>query len=148
MKVIFIKDLRGQGKKGEVKEVKDGYGMNFLIKGGYAIMATKEGFKKLETEKKKHDEAELINVLAAKEFKEKIEKTVLEFGVKTSPDSRVFGSVSSKQIEKELKSKGIDIDKKTIKLDHSLNSLGYHDVLIELHKDVTATLKVNLIKES
>lgn len=148
MKVIFIKDLKGQGKKGEVKEVKDGYGMNFLIKGGYAIMATKDGFKKIESEKKKNDEKELINILAAKDLKEQIEKISLQFPVKTSLDSRVFGSVSSKQIEKELKNKNIEIDKKIIKLDHSLNSLGYHDVLIELHKDVIATLRVNLIKES
>lgn len=147
MKVIFIKDLKGQGKKGEVKEVKDGYGMNFLIKKGYAVMATTEGFKRLEQDKKKSDELELQNVLMAREIEKQLDKVVLEFKVKTGASDRVFGTISSKQIEKELINKNIKIDKKMIHMDHAINSLGYHDVLIELHKDVVVKLKVNLIKE-
>lgn len=148
MEVIFIKDLKGQGKRGEIKKVADGYGMNFLINKGYAILANNEGIKKLESEKKKSEELDLNKRLEANKAKEKIEKITVEFKVKTGKDGRVFGSISSKQIVAELSKKGIDLDKKAIKPDHLINSLGFHDINLELYKDISAKLKVSLIKES
>ena len=147
MKVIFIKDLKGQGKKGEIKTVKDGYGMNYLIKNGYAVAATEGNLKHQQTLdlKKKLEEQEIIK--EAEKIKEKIEKISLEFKVKTGKMDKVFGTISSKQICSELKNKGIEIDKKSI-INNNVASLGTHNVEIELHKRVKAIIKVNVKKES
>lgn len=147
MKVIFIKDVRGQGKKGEVKEVKDGYGQNFLIKNGYAVIASEANISKLKSDNKKKEIAEQENIKDSKELKKKIEGLNLVFKVKTGAGDKVFGSISVKQIVTELKNKGFEIDKKQIKKDIPLAVLGIHNVEIELHKTVTAILKVNLVKE-
>ena len=146
MKVIFIKDVKGQGKKGEVKVVKDGYGMNFLIKNGYAKPATDLNIQKLNTENKIKFEEEKLFIKECQMIKEKMENLKLSFKVKTGAMDKVFGSVSTKAIASELKKYKIDIDKKQIKLNEPLSSLGFHNVEIELHKKVIATLKVELVK--
>lgn len=147
MKVIFLKDVKGQGKKDEIKEVSDGYGKNFLINKGYAVLATPTGLKKLNKEQQEHKEQEEIKKSFALEQKSKLEKETLKFKVKTGEQDRVFGSVSSKQIISELKKLGYNIDKKMFKTNDSLTFLGFHNVEIELYKGVIATLKVQLVKE-
>lgn len=148
MKVIFIKDLKGQGKKGDIKNVKDGYGMNFLIKNGYAVIANEGNVKHQETLnlKKQLEENEKIN--EANKLKNLIEKQTLKFYVKTGAADKVFGTISSKQIAAELKNKNIIIDKKLIDKDININCLGTHIVKINLHKSVVAELRVELKKES
>lgn len=147
MKVIFIKDLKGQGKKGEIKEVKDGYGSNFLIKNGYAVMATSTGLKRLDEENKEKEALEEELLKKAQFDKQKIEAIKIQFKVKTGDHDRVFGSISSKQIAIELKNKGFEIDKHKINMDNPISSLGSHNVKIELHKQVTAVIKVELVKD-
>ena len=144
MKVIFIKDLKGQGKKGEIKEVKDGYAKNFLIKNGYAVQETKESLKSLERQNKK--EAELDNELRIKalENKKKLEKEKISFTVKTGKEDKVFGSISVKQIKEALNS--YDIDKKQIIIDNPITSLGFHNIKINLYKDVVANIKIEVKK--
>lgn len=146
MKVIFLKDLKNQGKKGEIKEVKDGYGKNFLIKNGYAVMATETGIKRLNEENAYLKQKEQENIDSCKKIKEKLETITLKFKVKAGAQDRVFGSVSTKMIAEELKKAGFNIDKKTIKLITPLAALGFHNVQIELHKEVIANLKVELTK--
>lgn len=147
MKVIFVKDLKGQGKKGEIKNVKDGYGKNFLIKNGYAVMASDSNLKHLETENLKNEIKEKTLIKECEEIKKQIEKLVLKFKVKTGKTDQVFGSVSTKQIVSELKKYDFVVDKKQVLLDSPLTSLGFHYVSIELHKQVIAKLKVELVKE-
>ena len=147
MKVIFIKDLKGQGKSGEIKEVKDGYGTNFLIKNGYAVMYTKTSVERLNEENRIKNENEQNNIKAANEVKNKLEKLELKIKVKTGKEDKVFGSVSTKQISSELQKLNYNIDKKKINLDSDLSSLGTHIVNIELYKGVIAKLKVVLVKE-
>lgn len=147
MKVILLKDVKKLGKKGEIKEVKDGYGNNFLIKNGYAVLATKTSLDRLNTEIKEQNIQEAARLKEAQEEKNNIEKITLVFKVKSGKDGRVFGSVSAKAILEELKKQNINIDKKNIKLTNPLSSLGYHFVDIELHKEVIAKLKVQLISE-
>lgn len=146
MQVIFIKDLRKQGKKGEIKEVKSGYAENFLIKQGYAIPLNQQNLRNLQHENKKIEEEDQKNKELALKEKEKLEKIELEFKVKTGKDDRVFGSISPKQIKEELLKKDIKVEKKQIKLDNNIVSLGYHKVKIELYKKVEAEIKVHVVK--
>ena len=145
MKVILLQDVKKQGKKGEIINVADGFG-NFLIKNKEAVLATTTGVDRLnkENEKRKIEEENLIK--NCNKIKEKLEKEKFQFKVKTGEGDRVFGSVSPKQIELELKNKKYDIDKKQIKTTTSLSSLGFHNVEIELHKKVVAVIRVELIK--
>ena len=144
MKVIFIKDLKGQGKRNEIKEVKAGYAQNFLIKNGYAVALTESSKKKLDTENKKAKEADELDKKENLKIKEQIEKTNIKFKLKTGKQDQVFGSISTKQIQDELKKKNYDIDKKKIKIDLALNTLGCHYVEIELYKNIKAKLQVEL----
>ena len=146
MEVIFIKDLKNQGKKGEIKNVKDGYAENFLIKNGYAVIKTKENLSKLSHEKAKKAEAEENKKQEALKQKKELDKEVLEFQVKTGVGDKVFGSISIKQIKDELSKKGYKIEKSAIKLDNSISSLGFHNVDIELYPNIVSTIKVHVIK--
>ena len=146
MRVIFRQDVKGVGKKDEIKEVKDGYAINFLIKKNLAVVANQENLDSLKKEqairKANHDKAKK----EAMEEKAKLEKLVLTFKVKTGEGDRVFGSVSQKQIKEELKNNGYNIDKNQIKLQDSLSALGFHKIEIELYKEVSAIVKVHLVK--
>lgn len=146
MKVIFIKDLKKQGKVNDVKEVSDGYAINFLIKNGYAVKYTKTSSdilnKDIENKKRQDD----IDINEANKVKEKLESVTLKFEVKAN-NGKVFGSVSSKQIYEKLLKLGYKIDKKNIKIDKSIASLGVHIVKIELHKKVSCGVRVQLIEK-
>ena len=146
MEVIFIKDLKNQGKKGQVKNVKDGYAENFLIKNGYAVKKTKENLSKLNHELAKKEKENQENKNNALELKEKLAKVTLEFKVKTGEGDKVFGSISVKQIKDELNKLGFKIEKSAIKLNNTIASLGFHNVDLELYNDVVATVKVHVIK--
>lgn len=147
MKVIFIKDVKGQGKKDEIKEVKDGYAMNFLIKNKYAVAYTSTSKERLVVEQENRKQQELKDIENANKLKAKLEDTLLTFKVRTGEKDKVFGSISAKQIKEELDKKNIDIDKKKIMIDIPISSLGYHFVKVELHKNVIAEIKIELIKE-
>ncbi len=145
MEVIFIKDLRNQGKKGQIKNVKDGYAENFLIKNGYAVIKNKENLAKLNHELKKKEELDQENKKTAEELKKKLDKETIEFKVKTGEGDKVFGSISIKQIKEELEKKGYKIEKSMI--EHTtISSLGFHNVDINLYANITATIKVHVVK--
>jgi len=147
LKVIFIKDVNGQGKEGEIKEVKDGYANNYLIKKGLAVSLTKESKKRLDEEKilkKKKEHQQEVDFL---KIKKQIEDNLIIFKVKTGREDKVFGSISSKQISNELAKIGIDIDKKKIIINNSIANLGFHNVEIDLCKNIKAILKIELKKE-
>lgn len=146
MKVIFIKDLRGQGKRGEIKEVKDGYAENYLIKNGYAKKLTEQNYNQYLETKKEEAALDSKNRKDAEKMKEQLSKIELVFKVKTGAEDRVFGSISTKQIKEELEKKKIIIDKKQIALDEGISSLGYHNVKIVLYKDIEGIVKVKLEK--
>ena len=146
MEVIFIKDLKNQGKKGQIKNVKDGYAENFLIKNGYAVKKTKENLSKLNHElekKKQEDENNKKNALL---LKEKLSKVTLEFKVKTGEGDKVFGSISIKQIKDELLKEGYKIEKSQIDIPSPIASLGFHNVDINLYPEIIAKIKVHVIK--
>jgi len=146
MEVIFIKDLKNQGKKGQIKEVKDGYAENYLIKNGYAVKKTKENLSKLNYEMAKKEQEDADNRKKALQMKEKLDKEVLEFTVKTGEGDKVFGSIGIKPIKEELQKRGYQVEKNMIEIDNSISSLGFHNVNINLYPGVTAIIKVHVIK--
>ena len=148
MRVIFLKDVKGKGKKGEVKNVADGYAQNFLIKQGLAVEANQSAISSLNAQKKKEDKLAAEELAEAKKLKEKMDKITVEFSTKAGEGGRLFGSITSKQIADELqKVQGIKIDKRKIDLPDAIRSLGYTKVSVKLHTEVTATLNVH-VKEA
>ena len=146
MKVILLKDVKKQGKKDDIIEVSDGYGMNYLIKNGLAVAATKTSTKILsnELDKRKQEEEELVKKM--QEMRDKIIRENITFKVKTGAMDKVFGNVSSKQIAEYLNKMGYKVDKKQIQIDAPLDRLGVHNVTVELHKKVRFNIRVNLVK--
>lgn len=148
MRVIFLKDVKGRGKKGEVKNVADGYAQNFLIKQGLALEATPANMKSLEAQKNKEAKDAANELAEAKQLKERLEKLTLQFQTKAGEGGRLFGSITTKQIAEELNKKHkIKIDKRKMELDDAIRALGYTNVPIKLHTEVTATLKVHVTEQ-
>lgn len=146
MQVIFLKDLKGQGKKGEIKEVADGYATNFLIKKGYAVKKTETSLKVLNIEKENNRQLDEKLTKEAHELSKKLENVVITFKAKAGASDKMFGSISSKQIKEELDKIGYHFDKKQIKSE-IINSFGFHNVMIELYKNITGIIRVEVRKE-
>ena len=145
MRVILLKDVKKQGKKDYIIEVKDGYG-NYLINNKLAVLETKGSSKVLKFQQEKAALEENLLIKECENIKKKLENMTLNFRVNTGKNGQVFGQISTKQISDELKKKGFDIDKRKIKLDVPINTLGTTNIKVLLHKKVEATLKIHLQK--
>lgn len=146
MKVILLKDVKGKGKKDDIIEVSDGYGNNYLIKNKLGVLYTSGSKKVLDKELNIRQEQENTLVSEFNEVKKKLENKDITFKVKTGAQDRVFGNISTKQISDELKKLGFNIDKKCIKTNSNIDTLGVHKVMIELHKKVSFFINVILVK--
>lgn len=148
MKVIFLKDVKGKGKKGEVKNVADGYAHNFLLKQGLAVEANPSNISSLNAQKKKEETLAAEELAEAKQLKAKIDEITVELTAKSGEGGRLFGSITSKQIAEELQKKhSIKVDKRKIELEDAIRSLGVTKVPVKLYPEVTATLSVH-VKEA
>lgn len=147
MKVILLEDVKKQGKKGQVIEVSDGYGRNYLIKNNLAKLADNSALNQLNAEKKAKAKLAEEELEESKEIKAKIEaeKTVVKIYAKTGEDGRLFGTIPSKQIADELRKQyKIKVDRRKITMSQNLSSLGFHNVEVKLHPEVTAVIKVHV----
>ncbi|WP_138419133.1 50S ribosomal protein L9 [Aquibacillus sediminis] len=145
MKVIFTKDVKGKGKKGEVKNVSDGYARNYLLKNNLAQEATSGNLKALEAKQQKEKQLEQEEVEEAKRLKEKLATLTVELKAKSGDGGRLFGSITSKQIAEQLnKDHKIKIDKRKIELDQPIKAMGYTNVPVKIHPEVTGTIKVHV----
>ena len=149
MKVIFLKDVKGKGKKGEIKNVADGYAHNFLLKNNWAIEANQATISKLDGQKKKEQKEADLEREEAQQLKEKLESLTIELTAKSGEGGRMFGSITTKQVATALEKKhGIKLDKRKMDLDDAIRALGYTNIPVKLHHDVTATLRVHVTEEA
>ncbi|TDL32042.1 50S ribosomal protein L9 [Jeotgalibacillus sp. S-D1] len=148
MKVIFLQDVKGKGKKGEVKNVADGYAHNYLLKNNLAVEASAGNVNQLDAQKKKEQKAQEEELQQAQDLKKTLEELTVELTAKSGEGGRLFGSITSKQIAEELKkSHKIKVDKRKIEMNDAIRSLGVTQVPVKLHNEVTATLKVHVGEE-
>ena len=144
MKVILLKDVKAQGKKGDVINVNDGYANNFLFKNNLAVPANQANMN--TNNKQKEAEAKRIaeETAAAKVLATKLADVTLEFAIEVGERGKAFGSISAKEISEELAKKGYEVDKKAIVLDAPLKRIGLYEVGLKLYKGVSGKLKVNV----
>lgn len=139
--------MKGQGKKGQIKEVSDCYAANFLLPRGIARPATEGNMKTLENqnaaeEKRKQEEKEEAQVLG-----KKLEETTIQLKAKAGEGGRLFGAITSKQIAEAVAKTGIKLDKRKIELEEPIRTLGVTQMTVKLHPEVKATLKVQVTEE-
>lgn len=146
MKVALIKDVQNLGKKGDIKDVADGYGRNFLILNKLAEILTPAILKTLESEKEHTEKLSAELKERAKSLKEKIENLHVVFKVKAGKSGEAFGSVTPLKIRSELKKQGIDLQKEQI-LTKPIKTLGAGKIKIKLHPNTEAYLNILIEKE-
>lgn len=148
MKVILLKDVKGLGKSGDLVNAKDGYARNFLFPKGLAIEATDSNLKKWKKDMEEKKQKEKEEYEEALKLKEKIESITVEIKGKAGEGGKLFGSITSKDISKELKKQHkIDIDRRKIEMKDNIKSLGTTNVDIRVYTEITATLKVKVTEE-
>lgn len=147
MKVIFLKDVKGQGKKGEIKNVSEGYAQNFLLPKGLVRLATDGNVKTLENQtaaelkRKEQEKQDAINL------GKKLEELTVTLKAKSGEGGRLFGAITSKQVAEALEKVGLKIDKRKIEMQDPIRTLGVTQVPVKLHPEVKATLKVQVTEE-
>ena len=147
MKVIFLADVKGKGKKGEIKEVPTGYAQNFLIKKNLAKEATSQAIGELRGKQKSEEKAHAQLLAEAQEIKARLEaeETIVEFVEKVGPDGRTFGSITNKKIAEELQKQfGIKIDKRHIQVQAPIRAVGLIDVPVKIYQDVTSVINLRV----
>ena len=147
MKVIFLADVKGKGKKGEIKEVPTGYAQNCLIKKNLAKEANAQAIGELRGKQKSEEKAHAELLAEAQKIKAKLEEeaTVVQFTEKIGPDGRTFGSITNKKIAEELEKQfGIKIDKRHIQVSSPIRSTGLIDVPVKIYQDVTGVINIRV----
>ncbi|NAP00489.1 50S ribosomal protein L9 [Halomonas sp. MG34] len=148
MKVILLQDVKGKGKKGDVKNVSDGYARNYLLKNNLAEEATNANMKALEAQKKKSEQLEQQEKEEAMDLKDTLAELTVELKAKSGDSGRLFGSITSKQIAEALqKEHGYKIDKRKIELGEPIRALGYTTVPVKLHQEVSGSIKVHVAEK-
>lgn len=150
MKVIFLEDVKGKGKKGDIKEVPNGYAQNYLFKNNLAKSATTGNVSELQGKKEAEAKQEAEKLEQAKEEKAFLEKeeNTIEIKQKAAEDGRLFGSVTTKQIASAAKKQlGIKLDKRKIEMKVPMRTLGTQKMDVKIHPDVTAELTVRVLPE-
>lgn len=147
MEIILRQDYEQLGKTGEIVTVKDGFARNYLIPKGIAYVATKVNKKRLENELQMQNWRKEKEKRAAEELAKKLETVSCTIPVQVGEEDKLFGSVTSHNIADALAALGYEVDRRKIQLEEPIKSLGIYSVPIKLHPDVTATVKVWVVKE-
>ncbi len=145
MKVIFIQDVKGSAKKGDMKEVADGYARNMLLKKGLAVEATPENINKLQGQKASAQHKKDVEKQTAEEIKAAVDGKTVVIKAKAGTGSRLFGSVTSAQIAQELeKQHGCKVDKKKIVLKSDIKAFGSFSAEIRLYTGISANIRIEV----
>jgi large subunit ribosomal protein L9 len=148
MKVILKQDVRSLGKRGDIKEVADGYARNYLLPKGLAIEATPGNLKILSDQKEMTAQKELREMEEAQELAGRLNGLEIIFKVKTGEGGRLFGSITGKDLVDQIYQKTkIELDKRKLEIEDSIKNLGKHQVKVHLYKGITAEIQVNVVAE-
>lgn len=148
MKVILLKDVKGQGKKGDVVNVSAGYAQNYLFKNNLAKEATKGNLRALKAQQQRQEEQAAEEKAAAEKLKNELSEITVELSAKAGDGGRLFGSITNKQIADELeKSYGHKVDRRNIELSEPIRSLGHTKVPVKLHPQVDGTINVHVSEQ-
>lgn len=146
MHIILLQDYEGLGNAGEQIDVKDGYARNFLFPKGLALKADKNSIKRFQDMARLKEMKQNRALKQSRELAEKLQALSLTIPVQVGEEDRVFGSVTSIEIAQQLKDKGYDIDKRQIILEEPIKALGIFEIPVKLHSEITATVKLWVIK--
>lgn len=147
MKLILLKDVEKLGKAGDVVTAKDGYARNYLFPEGLALPATEHNMRAAEVSKKQKTEALEKEMQEADRLAELISRVSCTIAVEAGKDDKLFGSVTALDIHKALETEGVAVDKKKIELKEHISQIGIYQIPIRLHPEVTATLKLWVVKK-
>lgn len=147
MKVIFLQDVKGQGKKGQVKDLSEGYVRNFLLPKGLAKLASDGNLKTLEAQHASEEKRKVKEKEDAQALAKRLEEMTIVVKAKAGEGGRLFGAITSKQIAEAMAANGIKIDKRKIELDDPIRTLGVTQVPVKLHPEVKAKLNVQAAEE-
>jgi len=148
MDVILLDDVEHLGEKGEVHEVADGYGRNYLIPQGLARVATDGAVRQLQEEERQQARKQAAKKEEAEKIKKDLEDMQVVFSAKVGEENRIFGTVTTQQVAVELANRGYDIDRRDIELDEEIRYVGAYTATIQVHSDVSASLDIQVIPES
>lgn len=148
MKVILLKDVKGQGKQGEVKEVSEGYARNFLFPRNLAEEATSAAMQQIKVKKDAELRREAQELEHAKALSKVLEQTRVVINAQVGDGGRLFGAITTKHIADALAKLGLDVDKRKIVLHDPIKALGGHKIQVKLHHDVMATVTVFIEAEA
>ena len=148
MKLLLKLDVLGLGLCGDEVEVKDGYGRNFLIPNGHAILATPKNIKQFNHQKNIIQARLKKGKISAIEQAQKIENVSCVFEKKVGDNGKLFGTVTTQDISESLRSHGIELDRRKLKLKEPIKSIGAFDLSVKLHPEVTATIKISVVQEA
>ncbi|HET8604302.1 MAG TPA: 50S ribosomal protein L9 [Marmoricola sp.] len=145
MKLILTQEVTGLGAPGDVVEVKDGYGRNYLVPRGFAIRWTKGGQSTIDSIKKARDARAVRDADQAAAVKARLEGSTFNVRVRAGEGGRLFGAVTPADIADAIAEGGAQVDKRTIMLGNPIKSLGAHTVTVKVHDDVEATVNLNVV---
>jgi large subunit ribosomal protein L9 len=148
MKIIFLQDVPNVAKAGEIKEVADGYGRNFLIPQKLAVRATPLAISTIEAQRRTVERSQAQTEAEMKELAQQLEEKEIVLKAKTGASDRLFGSITSADIASELQNAtGLVVDKKKIELAEPIRHLGSYEIVLKLAKDISSTIKITIEKE-
>jgi large subunit ribosomal protein L9 len=147
MEVILREDVPSLGRAGEIVKVREGYARNYLLPSQKAVLADRKNVKELEHHKKVIETRQTKLLKGVTEIKSKLEGHSVTLAKEAGEGDKLFGSVTSQEIAEFLRTEGFPIDKKMIQLSEAIKSIGVFDVPVKLHTDITATLKVWVVKK-
>lgn len=146
MDIILLQDVKTLGKKGQIVKVNDGYARNYILPKKLGVEANGKNMNDLKLQKANEAKVAQEKLDEAKALGEKLGSSKVTIKIKAGNGDKVFGSISAKEIAAEVKTQlGLEIDKKKVVLPETIKNIGKHEVKVKLHKDVTATLEVEVV---